>query len=335
MFSLTRITIGQSRDMEEGSGVVSKLWLVDLGGSERLLKTGAMGQTLDEGKAINLSLSALGDVIAALKRKRNHIPYRNSKLTQILSDSLGDGSKVLMIVHISPSEEDVAESICSLSFAKRMRAIELNRELSEVSKKQKEKCIIELDQQINDTEEQLWEVKSQIEEREKLIQEKKLFPMAYQLIEDQKVLQEVAESPKTADIAGYKARPSSLPRFMTSTACSRQRQSVAVEIVSGRLRTLRLGNRGSVNFTGSQSHSHSDPYFKSNIRSLKSKLVTYETHISKHRRDLSHLSNQENPSCNSIDSKSSSFSRNKKISTSHPNFRVTLHQHRRMMSNLT
>lgn len=50
--------------------------MVDLGGSERLLKTGATGQTLDEGRAINLSLSALGDVIAALRRKRGHIPYR-------------------------------------------------------------------------------------------------------------------------------------------------------------------------------------------------------------------------------------------------------------------
>lgn len=55
---------------------VSKLWLVDLGGSERLLKTGATGLTLDEGRAINLSLSSLGDVIAALRRKRGHVPYR-------------------------------------------------------------------------------------------------------------------------------------------------------------------------------------------------------------------------------------------------------------------
>lgn len=55
---------------------MSKLWLVDLGGSERLLKTGATGLTLDEGRAINLSLSALGDVIAALRRKRGHVPYR-------------------------------------------------------------------------------------------------------------------------------------------------------------------------------------------------------------------------------------------------------------------
>lgn len=60
----------------EAKSEVSKLWMVDLGGSERLLKTGAKGLTLDEGRAINLSLSALADVVAALKRKRGHVPYR-------------------------------------------------------------------------------------------------------------------------------------------------------------------------------------------------------------------------------------------------------------------
>ncbi|KAK1278781.1 Kinesin-like calmodulin-binding protein [Acorus gramineus] len=130
---LTRITIFQSGSAEKGKAVVSRLWLVDLGGSERLLKTGAVGLTLDEGRAINLSLSALGDVIAALKMRRKHIPYRNSKLTQILRNSLGEGSKVLMLVHISPSENDVAETICSLNFANRARAVEPNKELSEAS----------------------------------------------------------------------------------------------------------------------------------------------------------------------------------------------------------
>lgn len=63
-------------DASKAKTEVSKLWMVDLGGSERLLKTGACGLTLDEGRAINLSLSALGDVIAALRRKRGHVPYR-------------------------------------------------------------------------------------------------------------------------------------------------------------------------------------------------------------------------------------------------------------------
>jgi Tol biopolymer transport system component len=71
-----RITIYRRRDASEAKAEVSKLWMVDLGGSERLLKTGAAGLTLDEGRAINLSLSALGDVIAALSKKRGHVPYR-------------------------------------------------------------------------------------------------------------------------------------------------------------------------------------------------------------------------------------------------------------------
>lgn len=76
MSSLTRITIYRRGDAAGAKSEVSKLWMVDLGGSERLLKTGATGLTLDEGRAINLSLSALGDVIAALRKKRGHVPYR-------------------------------------------------------------------------------------------------------------------------------------------------------------------------------------------------------------------------------------------------------------------
>lgn len=67
--------------------------MIDLGGSERLVKTKATGKRLKEGKAINLSLSALGDVIDALQTKKAHVPYRNSKLTQVLRDSLGCESK--------------------------------------------------------------------------------------------------------------------------------------------------------------------------------------------------------------------------------------------------
>lgn len=67
--------MSQIRD-SKAKAEMSKMWMVDLGGSERVLKTGATGQTLDEGRAINLSLSALGDVIASLRRKRAHVPYR-------------------------------------------------------------------------------------------------------------------------------------------------------------------------------------------------------------------------------------------------------------------
>jgi kinesin family protein C2/C3 len=76
LYSLIRITVASSSKRSGGNPVMSKLWLVDLGGSERLLKTNATGKLLKEGKAINLSLTALGDVINALQNKQPHIPYR-------------------------------------------------------------------------------------------------------------------------------------------------------------------------------------------------------------------------------------------------------------------
>ncbi|XP_077243787.1 kinesin-like protein KIN-14Q isoform X2 [Tasmannia lanceolata] len=103
----------------------SKLWLVDLAGSERIAKTDVQGDRLKETQNINKSLSALGDVISSLATKSPHIPFRNSKLTHLLQDSLGGDSKTLMFVQISPNENDVSETLCSLNFASRVRGIEL------------------------------------------------------------------------------------------------------------------------------------------------------------------------------------------------------------------
>ncbi len=91
-----------------------KLHLIDLAGSERLSRTGATGDRLKEAQNINKSLSALGDVIQAAGAKAAHIPYRNSKLTHLLQDSLGSSAKTLMIVQSSPLSKDVSESLCSL-----------------------------------------------------------------------------------------------------------------------------------------------------------------------------------------------------------------------------
>jgi len=105
---------------------VGKLNLVDLAGSERVRISGATGQRLEESKSINQSLSALGNVIAALtdKRKsRTHIPYRDSKLTRILEDSLGGNCKTTMMAMISPALEAFSESISTLKFANRAKHI--------------------------------------------------------------------------------------------------------------------------------------------------------------------------------------------------------------------
>ena len=104
-----------------------KLHLVDLAGSERVSKSEAAGARLKEAQAINKSLSSLGDVIQALSAKHGHVPFRNSKLTYVLQDSLGGHSKVLMFVQASPAGCNVSETRCSLDFAARARNVELGQ----------------------------------------------------------------------------------------------------------------------------------------------------------------------------------------------------------------
>ena len=100
--------------------------LVDLAGSEKVSKTGAIGETLEEAKKINLSLSSLGNVIHALTSKSDHIPYRDSKLTRILKESLGGNYKTSLIVSCSPHSYNIEETISSLQFAQRVKTIKNN-----------------------------------------------------------------------------------------------------------------------------------------------------------------------------------------------------------------
>ena len=101
-----------------------KLNLVDLAGSERQSKTQASGQRLEEAKKINLSLSALGNVISALVAGgKKHIPYRDSKLTRLLQDSLGGNTKTLMIAAISPADYNYEETLGTLKYAARAKQI--------------------------------------------------------------------------------------------------------------------------------------------------------------------------------------------------------------------
>ncbi|GKV22121.1 hypothetical protein SLEP1_g32013 [Rubroshorea leprosula] len=115
----------QGRDLTSGTILRGCMHLVDLAGSERVDKSEVTGDRLKEAQHINKSLSALGDVIASLAQKNPHVPYRNSKLTQLLQDSLGGQAKTLMFVHISPELNAVGETISTLKFAERVATVEL------------------------------------------------------------------------------------------------------------------------------------------------------------------------------------------------------------------
>ncbi|XP_063957027.1 kinesin-like protein KIF17 isoform X1 [Lytechinus pictus] len=109
-----------------------KLNLVDLAGSERQAKTGATGDRLKEATKINLSLSALGNVISALvDGKSKHIPYRDSKLTRLLQDSLGGNTKTLMVACLSPADNNYDETLSTLRYANRAKNIKNKPKINE------------------------------------------------------------------------------------------------------------------------------------------------------------------------------------------------------------
>ncbi|PSR77298.1 kinesin heavy chain [Coniella lustricola] len=132
--SIFVITVTQ-KNVETGSAKSGQLFLVDLAGSEKVGKTGASGQTLEEAKKINKSLSALGMVINSLTDgKSSHVPYRDSKLTRILQESLGGNSRTTLIINCSPSSYNDAETLSTLRFGMRAKSIKnkakVNAELS-------------------------------------------------------------------------------------------------------------------------------------------------------------------------------------------------------------
>eukprot|EP00249_Psilotum_nudum_P024264 c29136_g3_i1 orf=1113-5150(+) len=144
-----------------GESQYSKLSMVDMVSSERLSKEAASGDRLTELLHINKSFSALGDVLSALTAKKDHVPYGNSKLTQVLADCLGGDSKTLLIVNISPSYVDIQETLASLHFAARARNVELSlgnrdtikkwRDMANESRREvyeKEKVSSELQQEV-------------------------------------------------------------------------------------------------------------------------------------------------------------------------------------------
>ncbi|XP_072222847.1 kinesin-like protein KIF3B [Leuresthes tenuis] len=135
---------------------VGKLNLVDLAGSERQTKTGAQGERLKEATKINLSLSALGNVISALVDGRSsHIPYRDSKLTRLLQDSLGGNARTVMVANIGPASYNVEETLTTLRYANRAKNIKNKPRINEDPK----------DALLREFQEEIARLKDQLEKR--------------------------------------------------------------------------------------------------------------------------------------------------------------------------
>jgi kinesin family protein 5 len=120
------------KNIKTGGSKSGKLYLVDLAGSEKVGKTGAEGQTLEEAKMINKSLTALGQVINALTDpKAKHIPYRDSKLTRLLQNSLGGNSRTTLCINCSPSDYNYGETLSTLRFGQRAKSIKNNAKVNQ------------------------------------------------------------------------------------------------------------------------------------------------------------------------------------------------------------
>lgn len=165
---------------------VGKLNLVDLAGSERQAKTGAQGERLKEATKINLSLSALGNVISALvDGKSTHIPYRDSKLTRLLQDSLGGNAKTVMVANVGPASYNVEETLTTLRYANRAKNIKNKPRVNEDPK----------DALLREFQEEIARLKAQLEKRsigrrkkqEKLEIEKRAIVEDHSLVAEEKM----------------------------------------------------------------------------------------------------------------------------------------------------
>jgi len=114
-------------DCEKNTTTSGKIRLCDLAGAERLKKSGASDETMNEAIEINRALSALGDVIECAAQAKGPVPYRNHKLTQLLSDSLGGSAKTIMFVNISPARSEIEETLNTLAYASRVRDVTNDR----------------------------------------------------------------------------------------------------------------------------------------------------------------------------------------------------------------
>lgn len=189
---------------------------------------------------------------------------------------------------------------------------------------------MELEEEMREAEKEHQKLRDQIQKVElKLSDQKKLFSTTYRLLENEdnspkNDVKEVIETPKASKKLMKRNLSNSVPRFMTSTVASRQRQSAAEREIVGRSRSLRsVVTRGSFQFSGSQSLSCSDLHLKAILQSSAGKSRLGETNIVV----------TESPKCNGLESKPTN-PRSKMITSSDPNLRVTLCRHRRRMSDL-
>lgn len=155
-------TINQ-KSLTDYSEKTGKLFLVDLAGSEKVSKTGAKGKLLEEAKNINKSLTCLGKVINSLTDGSTHIPYRDSKLTRVLQDSLGGNSKTALIITCSPSPYNESETMSTLRFGIRAKAIKNKPKVN------KEFTVAELKVLLSRAEEQILKKDIYIKELEDLL----------------------------------------------------------------------------------------------------------------------------------------------------------------------
>ncbi|XP_047950627.1 kinesin-like protein KIN-14P [Salvia hispanica] len=157
-------------DLKSGSSLRGSLHLVDLAGSERVDRSEVTGDRLKEAQHINKSLSALGDVVFALSQKAAHVPYRNSKLTQVLQSSLGGHAKTLMFVQMNPDATSFSETLSTLKFAERVSGVELGAAKSNKDNKDS----YELMDQVTTLTESLAKKDEEIEALQKQVERKKV-----------------------------------------------------------------------------------------------------------------------------------------------------------------
>lgn len=178
---------------------VGKLNMVDLAGSERQSKTGAKGKRMKEAAKINLSLSALGNVISALvDGKSSHVPYRDSKLTRLLQDSLGGNAKTVMIATVGPSHKNFSESLATLRYASRAKNIKNKPRINEDPK----------DALLREFQEEIARLKAQLEEQGMLAKERRRKRNSRRLSKNMAGLEEEILKERDADV--WKAVPEEL-----------------------------------------------------------------------------------------------------------------------------